>query len=193
MTSTLDHPRSLTTPNLDDPESRRPRISTTPKLDDLKTELPQNSRTPKLNDHKLWWLKLDDPKTRRPRNSTTPKLECQTRRPQNSTNPKLDESKTQQPRNSTTPKLNDPKTQRPQNSTTPKLNDPPKKGQGRARDDFYNFFVEQRLILVVIFFMVNKIWPFHKHSSIYSWIILFASCPHLLSIRELFLRTSRLR
>ena len=54
----------------------------------------------------------------------------------------------QQPQNVTTSKRNDPKMRQLRNATTRKL--PKKKGQERASSDFYDFFPERQLNLLVI-------------------------------------------
>ena len=53
----------------------------------------------------------------------------------------------------TTSKRNDPKMRQLQNATTCKL--PKKKGQERASSDFYDFFPERQLNLLVTFFTLT--------------------------------------
>ena len=75
---------------------------------------------------------FDTPQLQRRQTLTTPKLQ----QPQIATTPKRDNLEMRRPQNATTP-----------NATTPKL--PKKKGQERASNDFYDFFPERQLNLLV--------------------------------------------
>ena len=109
----------------------------------------QEATNPKLDAPKLWRPQtltppnFDGPKFWRPQKFDTPKL----RRPQNLTPPNFDSPILWQPQIGATLKCNDLETRQPQNATTPKL--PKKNGQKRASSDFYDFFPERQLNLLV--------------------------------------------
>ena len=91
-----------------------------------------------------------NPAIQRPCNLMTPQFN----NPRNSTTPRLDYPKTQLPQNLTTLK------QRPQNSTLEN------KGQRAVSSDFYDFFTEQHLNLLVLCEILgwNFLWRFSWQS-----------------------------